>query len=80
MDELLKDADVIHHTMNDSSKAIKEKEQARYNSIINELSLNMLTHILLNLTRWLVNIPRESLAILTLCRMMMRYYIRMNIR
>ena len=29
MDELLKDADVIHHTMNDSSKAIKEKEQAR---------------------------------------------------
>ena len=40
MDELLKDADVIHHTMNDSSKAIKEKEQARYNSIINELCLN----------------------------------------
>ena len=40
MDELLKDADVIHHTMNDSSKAIKEKEQARYDSIINELCLN----------------------------------------
>ncbi len=37
MDELLKDADVIHHTLNDTSKAIKEKEQARYNSILNEL-------------------------------------------
>ena len=42
MDELLKDADVIHHTMNDSSKAIKEKEQARYDSIINELCLKPL--------------------------------------
>ena len=40
MDELLKDADVIHHTMNDSSKAIKEKEQARYDSILDELNLS----------------------------------------
>ncbi|MBQ8951380.1 MAG: HD domain-containing protein [Eubacterium sp.] len=39
MDELIKDADVIHHTMNDSSKDIKEKEQARYDSIIDELGL-----------------------------------------
>ena len=29
MDEVLKDADVIHHCMNDLSKAIKEKEQLR---------------------------------------------------
>ena len=36
MDELLKDADVIHHTMNDSSKAIKEKEQARYYSFTDD--------------------------------------------
>ncbi len=39
MDELLKDADVIHHTMNDTSKAIKEKEQARYDRICEELGL-----------------------------------------
>ena len=39
MDELLKDADVIHHTMNDSSKAIKEKEQERYDKILKELNL-----------------------------------------
>ena len=40
MDELLKDADVIHHTMNDTGKAIKEKEQARYDRICEELRLN----------------------------------------
>ena len=39
MDELLKDADVIHHTLNDTSKAIKEKEQARYDRICEELGL-----------------------------------------
>ena len=39
MDELLKDADVIHHTLNDTSKAIKEKEQARYDRIGEELGL-----------------------------------------
>ncbi len=39
MDELLKDADVIHHTLNDTSKAIKEKEQARYDRIMAELGL-----------------------------------------
>ena len=39
MDELMKDADVIHHTLNDTSKAIKEKEQARYDRICEELGL-----------------------------------------
>ena len=33
MDEVLKDADVIHHTLNDTSKAIKEKEQVRYDKL-----------------------------------------------
>ncbi len=41
MDELLKDADVIHHTMNDMSKPIKEKEQARYEAICAELGLRV---------------------------------------
>ena len=36
MDELLKDADVIHHCFNDVSKPVKEKEQARYDSICQE--------------------------------------------
>ena len=39
MDELLKDADVIHHTMNDTAKAIKEKEQERYDRISEEFDL-----------------------------------------
>ena len=39
MDELLKDADVIHHCFNDVSKPVKEKEQARYDSICQELGL-----------------------------------------
>lgn len=41
MDELLKDADVIHHTLNDTSKAVKEKEQARYDRICEELGLRL---------------------------------------
>lgn len=41
MDELLKDADVIHHTMNDTSKTVKEKEQARYDRICEELGLRL---------------------------------------
>ena len=36
MDEVLKDADVIHHCMNDLSKAIKEKEQARFADLCKE--------------------------------------------
>ena len=39
MDEVLKDADVIHHTMNDLSKPIKEKEQARYEALRREFGL-----------------------------------------
>ncbi len=39
MDEVLKDADVIHHCMNDLSKAIKEKEQARYDKLCAEFGM-----------------------------------------
>lgn len=39
MDELLKDADVIHHAMNDTAKPIKEKEQERYDRISEEFGL-----------------------------------------
>ncbi len=40
MDGLLKDADVMDHCFKDSSKAIKDKEQARYNNLCTELGLN----------------------------------------
>ncbi len=40
MDEVLKDADVIHHCMNDLSKEVKEKEKARYESICHEFGLD----------------------------------------
>ena len=40
MDEVLKDADVIHHSMNDMSKAVKEKEQARYEALCREFGLS----------------------------------------
>ena len=39
MDEVLKDADVIHHCMNDLSKDIKEKEQARYLNLCAEFGM-----------------------------------------
>ena len=39
MDEVLKDADVIHHCMNDMSKAIKEKEQARFDKLCEEFGM-----------------------------------------
>lgn len=39
MDEILKDADVIHHCMNDPSKPVKEKEQARYESLCREFGM-----------------------------------------
>ena len=39
MDEVLKDADVIHHCMNDLSKAIKEKEQARFDKLCEEFGM-----------------------------------------
>ena len=40
MDELLKDADVIHHCLNDVSKPVKEKEQERFDSICTEFRLS----------------------------------------
>ena len=39
MDEALKDADVIHHCMNDLSKAVKDKEKARYESLCREFGM-----------------------------------------
>ncbi|MBR0133295.1 MAG: hypothetical protein IJM14_09485 [Lachnospiraceae bacterium] len=39
MDEVLKDADVVHHCMNDLVKEVKEKEKSRYDSICNEFGL-----------------------------------------
>ena len=39
MDEVLKDADVIHHCMNDLSKGIKEKEQARFDRLCAEFGM-----------------------------------------
>ena len=39
MDEVLKDADVMHHTMNDISKPVKEKEQKRYDALRREFGL-----------------------------------------
>lgn len=39
MDEVLKDADVIHHCMNDLSKPIKAKEQARFDSLCAEFGM-----------------------------------------
>lgn len=39
MDEALKDADVIHHCMNDLSKPVKEKERARYENLCKEFGM-----------------------------------------
>ena len=39
MDEVLKDADVIHHCMNDLSKTVKEKEQARFENLCAEFGM-----------------------------------------
>ena len=39
MDEVLKDADVIHHCMNDLSKAVKDKEKSRYEYLREELGM-----------------------------------------
>jgi predicted hydrolase (HD superfamily) len=40
MDEVLKDADVIHHCMNDLSKPIKDKEKARFEKLCDEFVMN----------------------------------------
>lgn len=39
MDEVLKDADVIHHCMNDLSKPVKEKEQERFEKLCAEFGI-----------------------------------------
>ena len=39
MDEALKDADVIHHCVNDLSKPVKEKERARFESLCEEFGM-----------------------------------------
>ena len=39
MDEVLKDADVIHHCMNDLSKAVKDKEKLRYEKLCAEFGM-----------------------------------------
>lgn len=39
MDEVLKDADVIHHCLNDPSKPVKEKEQARFDKLCEEFGM-----------------------------------------
>ena len=39
MDELLKDADVIDHCLKDASKAVKEKEQARFDKLCSEFGM-----------------------------------------
>ncbi|MBQ9334788.1 MAG: HD domain-containing protein [Lachnospiraceae bacterium] len=39
MDEVLKDADVIDHCLKDSSKPVKEKEQARFEALCAEFEM-----------------------------------------
>lgn len=39
MDEVLKDADVIQHCMNDLSKPVKEKEQVRFDKLCAEFGM-----------------------------------------
>ena len=40
MDEALKDADVLHHCLNNLSKMVKEKEQARFDKLYKEFRMN----------------------------------------
>ncbi|SDB49952.1 HD domain-containing protein [Butyrivibrio sp. INlla16] len=40
MDECLKDADVIHHCMNDLSKEVKDKEKARFENLCKEFGMD----------------------------------------
>lgn len=39
MEELLKDADVVHHCMNDLSKAVKEREKVRFENLCKEFGM-----------------------------------------
>ena len=41
MEEALKDADVIHHCMNDLSKEVKEKEKVRFENLCREFGLQV---------------------------------------
>ena len=40
-DELLKDADVISHTLNDPTKDIKDKEKARFEKLCDEFGMKL---------------------------------------
>ena len=40
-DELLKDADVISHTLNDPTKDIKDKEKVRFEKLCNEFGMKL---------------------------------------
>jgi len=40
-DELIKDADVISHTLNDSTKDIKDKEKARFEKLCDEFGMKL---------------------------------------
>ena len=40
LDEVLKDADVMHHCMDDLAKPVKEKEAARYQALRREFGLD----------------------------------------
>lgn len=39
IDEILKDADVLHHTLADPTKEVKEHEKARYEKLCTELGM-----------------------------------------
>ena len=39
MDEILKDADVIHHCLGDPTKEVKEHEKERYTKLCRELRI-----------------------------------------
>ena len=43
-DEALKDADVIHHCMNDLSKPVKDKEKSRFESLCAEFGMERPSH------------------------------------
>ena len=40
LDEVLKDADVIHHCFNDLSKPVKDKEKARFEALCREFGMD----------------------------------------
>lgn len=40
MDEVLKDADVIHHCFHDLSKPVKDKERVRFDALVKEFGLS----------------------------------------